>query len=267
MMREQAYKLVRDGEYSSALKLLNNMIESDPSDWNSIYLAGQCCRHLGDIGGAISRLKRATEICPNESPVWLGLGIAHQLRSNWNEAISAIKIALEIDPDYVLAFNSLAFTQRKMNELAKAEHNYDAGIKALARCIIKNMENTFDGEIVPSRLTKSELWVEHVMYAALYIAANDENVGSIAWPNGKMAEEEEQTNKSGGLFWVDHIGQDGKLVRLFLPNFFNTFQYQLRRDRIYSELLGNRAMVLEMLGKQEEADAHFCEADEFGLAE
>ena len=78
-----------------------------------------------------------------------------------------------------------------------------------------------------------------------------------------MAIEEERTQKHKGLLWVDQRDSDGKPVRLFLPNFFNTVFNKLSRDQTYSELMGNRGLVLEMLGKQEEAQKHFEEAEEF----
>ena len=50
---------------------------------------------------------------------------------------------------------------------------------------------------------------------------------------------------------------------MFLPNYFNTFQAALRDDATYSNLMGNRGTVLELLGRNEEASEHFDEAKEF----
>jgi tetratricopeptide (TPR) repeat protein len=262
-MRERAFKLFQEGQYDDALTLFRSVIEADPKDWNSIYLAGQCCRFLNDIDGAVKYLLQATDINPNEPPMWLALGIAYQLKENWGDAIGALREALEIDPDYVLAFNSLALTQKKMGELEKAAHNYDAGVIALSRSIVESMINAFDNQILPHRGSTNNLWMEYATHAAMHLATSDGNIESIAMPTGETAAEEDRTHRHGGLFWVDQKGADGKLDRHFLPNYFQTFYRSLRRDRLYSQLVGNRGTVLELMGNREESQSHFQEAEDF----
>lgn len=262
-MREKAIQLVQEGKYDEALVCLRAVIEADPSDWNSVYLAGQCCRFLNDLDSAISYLRKAASINPNEGPIFLALGIACQLKGNWDAAIDALNKALQIDPDYVLAFNSLALTQKRRGELEKADHLYNAGAIALARGIVKGMTNVFDNQIFPHRNSRNDLWTEYAMHGAAFLAVNEDSLESISWPTVKMAEEEERTHKHGGLLWEDRTESNGELVRQFLPNYFVTFQFALRVDRSYSELMGNRGLVLEMLGKQEEAQKHFEEAEDF----
>ena len=81
-----------------------------------------------------------------------------------------------------------------------------------------------------------------------------------AWPTGEQAATEERTEEHAGLYWVDVLNDTKEIVCLFLPNYFNTF---LRRDAVYSNLIGNRGTVLELLGRQDEARQHFDEATEF----
>ena len=69
--------------------------------------------------------------------------------------------------------------------------------------------------------------------------------------------------KHAGLYWIDTPNKQKETVRLFLPNYFNTFREQLKRDNTYSNLIGNRGTVLELLGRHDEARLHFDEADEF----
>src|SRR5256885_15429117 len=105
-------------------------------------MAGQCCRFLDDIDGAIEYLSHSVEIKSDEPAALLALGIALQLRERWDEAVEAFGRAIQIEPDYELAYNSLALTQRKRGELDKALYNYDAGAKALARRIVKALRNS-----------------------------------------------------------------------------------------------------------------------------
>ena len=79
----------------------------------------------------------------------------------------------------------------------------------------------------------------------------------------QQAQEGERTEKHAGLYWFDAPNDKGENVRLFLPNYFNTFREQLKRDPGYSNLIGNRGTILELLGRHDEARQHFDEATEF----
>jgi tetratricopeptide (TPR) repeat protein len=70
----------------------------------------------------------------------LALAIARQLNAEYPAAIDALRLALEIDPDYANAYNTLAMTQKLMGAYEKALHNYDAGAKALARAIVRSLQ-------------------------------------------------------------------------------------------------------------------------------
>jgi len=260
---DQAIALIKGQRFGEALHLLRRAIDKDPSQWNAWYMAGQCCRFLDDTDGAIRHLSRAAELKRDEPPIFLALGIAYQLKAQWDGAIDSFRRAIEIDSDYELAYISLALTQKKCGELDKALHNYDAGAKALARRIVKAMQNSPTSPIHKHRDTVGTLWVEYATYAALYLASSAEGINSIAWPTGAQALEEERTEKHAGLYWMDVPNDKGETVRMFLPNYFNTFRELLKRDAAYSNLVGNRGTVLELLGRHDEARQHFDEAAEF----
>lgn len=52
-------------------------------------------------------------------------------------------------------------------------------------------------------------------------------------------------------------------MRLFLPNYLNTFRETLRLEPAYTNLIGNRATVLLAMNRDVEADDHLAEAEEF----
>lgn len=260
---DPAIELMKAQRWADALPLLHRALDEDPEQWNAWYMAGQCCRFLNDIDGAIEALSKAAALRTDQPPLFLALGVACQLKSQWDKAVDAFRRAIEIDPDYELAYNSLALTQKKRGELDKALHNYEAGAKALARKIVKGMRNARTSPIVKHRDTAGTLWVEYVTYAALYLVDGAEGVKSIAWPTGEQAMEEERTEQHAGLYWKDVPNDKRETVRVFLPNYFNTFRELLRGDVSYSNLIGNRGTVLELLKRHEEARRHFDEATEF----
>ena len=260
---DSAFQLMNARRFGEALRLLRRVIDQNPSQWNAWELAGQCCRFLNDIEGAIGYLSHAAKLKSDEPSIFLALGIALQLGERWDDAIHALCRAIELDPDYDLAYNSLAFTQQKRGDLNKALDNYDAGAKALARRIVKGMQNSGTSRIFKTLDRAEMLWLKYALHAAMYLSSTVEGISGIAWPTGDQAQEEERTEKHGGLFWEDILDEKNEKVRFFLPNYFNTFRKQLKSDATYANLIGNRGTVLELLGRNDEARQHFDEANEF----
>jgi Tfp pilus assembly protein PilF len=64
---------------------------------------------------------------PRQPSVLLALGVARQLNGEYAAAIDALRLALEIDPDFAAAYNTLAMTQKRMGANENAAHNYDEG--------------------------------------------------------------------------------------------------------------------------------------------
>ena len=259
----RAIELMKAKNYIEAFNLLRQAIDRDSSDWNAWELAGQCCRFMNDINGALHHLSHAVKLKKDEPAIWLALGIAYQLNAQYDDAIESFRCAIEIDSDFELAYNSLALTQKKRGELEKALHNYDAGTKALTRRIVKAMQNSRTSQILKYHYTTGSLWLQYGTYGAIYLTSAEEGIKGIAWPTGEQALEEERTELHAGLYWIDTPNNKGHTCRLFLPNYFNSFREQLKQGSAYSNLIGNRGTVLELLGQHEEAQRHFEEAAEF----
>jgi tetratricopeptide (TPR) repeat protein len=263
-LHQYGFELLKAKRYSEALSIFLKTTEKDPSFWVNWKNAGSCCLHMNDLDAALTYFKRAFAINPDEPSILLDIGIVFQLKNNFTEAIEAFRRAIEISPDYELAYNSLAFTQKKQGELEKALHNYDAGAKALSRRIIKTLKNDRSSPVVKYRDIVGELWLEYAVYAAMYLVSQfDEDIQGIAWPTGEQAQEEERTEKHAGLYWKEVVNDKNETIRLLLPNYFNTFPHLLKQDAAYSNLIGNRGTILELLGRYDEARLHFDEATEF----
>ena len=262
-LRDHAMELMDENRFREALLLFQKMIQTGHSDWGIFYMAGQCCRLINDLDGAISYLSQADKLNPEDPTILHALGISLQLKKSFHEAIDKFRKAIEVDPNFELAYNSLALTQKKMGELEKALHNYDAGAKALARRIVKAMRNKSSNKIFKHKDINYSLWLEYAIHGAVSSSALEKDIQGIAWPTGEMAIKEERTEFYKGFYWVDQLNDEKKKYRLFLPNYFNTFRVTLGQDSAYANLIGNRGTVLELLGQDEEAQKHFDEADYF----
>ena len=65
------------------------------------------------LPGVINFLRKAAELNSNESIVFYALGIAYQYDEKIEKAIGALKQAVEIDPEFALAYNSLGLTYKE----------------------------------------------------------------------------------------------------------------------------------------------------------
>jgi len=218
--------LIASGRLDEANRLAA-ALQQGASDWHDHYAAGQCFRFAQDYPKACAALSRANELAPRQPPVLLALAIARQLNAEYAGAVDAVRLALEIDPDYAAAYNTLAMTQMLMGANEKAEHNYDEGAKALARVIAKSLRNAEDSPRLPHWRSRTDLWTQYALVGAMYLAAHA-SAAHLAWRTGEMAERDARTVEFRGWYWQDRLDAEGKLTRLFLPNYFNTFCARLR---------------------------------------
>ena len=72
-----------------------------PDDLKALHGAGTALRKLGDDEGAISMLRRACDVNPNDPELWLILGSCLADTERFIEALDAFERLLAIDPDDV----------------------------------------------------------------------------------------------------------------------------------------------------------------------
>ena len=259
---DYALKLIASGRLDEASRIANDAVKTSSSDWHAHYAAGQCFRYARNYPKACAALSRANELAPQQPSVLLALAIAHQLNGEYELAVDALRLALEIDADYAVAYNTLGMTQKLMGAYEKSAHNYDAGAQAIARMIVKSLQNWEGSPRLPHWQSRNDIWSQYAISGAINLAAH-ESVDCLAWPTGEMAERDARTQEFKGWYWQDTVDVERKTMRLFLPNYFNTFCSRLRGDALYAHLVGNRSTVLRLIGNGEEADRYMQEAEDF----
>jgi tetratricopeptide (TPR) repeat protein len=261
-LSEKALVLVAAGRRDEARKVVGTALQQNFDDWHAHYVLGLLFRFEQDFAAACVCLDHANNLLPNNPSVLLALAIARQQNGEYRAAIDAIRIALEVDPDYAVGFNTLAMTQKLMGAYDKAAHNYDQGARALARSIARSLVNSETSPRLPHWDSRNSLWTEHAMFGGVYLAAAADMDG-LAFPTGEMAAVEALKRQSSGLYWKDQRNDQQKSTRLLFPNFFNTFAARLREDRLYATMMGNRGTVLRLMGQPQEAEQHQQEAEDF----
>ena len=252
-------------QFGEAIVLLKEVLTNDAADWNAWYLIGQCFRFLNDFDAAVECLKRASELARDHKPAaLLALGIAYQLKGEFQNAIETFVKAIDFDQNYVIAYNSLALTYKRLEQHEHSAEVYKCGIQALARKFVLNLNNEPSNRIFKHQNTSSKLWIEYATWGAAYlVCVKFPTSTSLLLPSGITAQEEELNETHNGLYWIEQPRESGESSCYVLPNFFNTFREHLRGNNLYVTLTGNRGLVLELLGKAEEAELHFREASYF----
>lgn len=233
------------------------------ADWGSWHNIGKFYLQIGDPENAISFLEKTVQLNPEEISVLTDLGIAFETSNRNIEAIKTFVKIIEINMDAVSAYNSLAFTQIKIGQLEFALHNYEEGLKALIRGIVKNFANESSNPIMKTPNTSHYLWTETAMTGAFYLAAKSEEIENVVFPTSQMALEEESTNQHKGLYWIDELDESGKKRRMYLPNYFNTVFWLLKHNPYYYRLIASIGQVLKSQDKHEDARQYFEEAGYF----
>ncbi|QPJ62318.1 MAG: tetratricopeptide repeat protein [Candidatus Nitronauta litoralis] len=89
----------KKGLFSKAIRdLQSGLLESASPPAEAYYYLGASLNKVGKFGEAIEAFKKALEINPDYSQVYMDLGIAHHNRKNYSEALSSFNKVIYADP-------------------------------------------------------------------------------------------------------------------------------------------------------------------------
>ena len=105
------------GRIDDAIRECHNAIEVDPEFGNPYNDIGAYLIEKGELDEAIPWLKRAIEATRYASYEFphLNLGRIHERKGEWQQAQQEYRLALEANPNYVLASRALTRLQALMN--------------------------------------------------------------------------------------------------------------------------------------------------------
>lgn len=115
-------KLMDENKVDEALQLANQLVAQNPNSAQLYNLLGRIYgEKRGDIGNAITCLKKAIEIDPTFMSAYENLGIAYATTGDFQKAMEYLTKALEIEPDNRHVMNNIAMLYENMGEKQKAE--------------------------------------------------------------------------------------------------------------------------------------------------
>ena len=161
-----AVKLIRDGDFEKALKLLKRAVKENKTDGEAWYYLGIVYLQTSELKKAADAFKKAVEVRPDLAAQAQGAyAYALVLRNRLDSAAVAANKSLEIDPNNIEALYALAIVDLRKDAREEAIKRADSII-------------ALKPEFAAAYLLKSQAYVSHTV---LYRSANkskDEQLSS-----------------------------------------------------------------------------------------
>ncbi len=119
---ESSKKLISEGKYKEAEKLLIDILKTEPDEINTNYLLGICYDKLEETEKAREVFEKVVKLNPKFAPVNFKLAIIYQKEKNTDKAIEYYKNTVELDKtNWVALYNLgiLMFQQDKTDNAIK----------------------------------------------------------------------------------------------------------------------------------------------------
>ena len=114
----------RTGQYESAVASLRRAIELQPDADEPHRLLGLVLAAKGDVDAAVVELHRAIDMLPRWNN-YMSLGYALHTAGRYNDAIDALRKAIELQPSNSEAYQLLGTTYHMIGDLPQAVGNYE----------------------------------------------------------------------------------------------------------------------------------------------
>lgn len=118
----RAGRLFRRERYSEVIRLLEPQIFRFRESFEFYRLLGASCLHTGDLAGAFSYLKRASQIQPDDIDTLLAIAVIHLRRGELSEAIEQWLDIQESDPHNRYAKRGLNFLKNNADPARVADY-------------------------------------------------------------------------------------------------------------------------------------------------
>ena len=111
---EKIYDLIDNGEYEKAKKSITNILKKDEKDIDAQKLFALCEVNLENYDNARIFLENVIKYRQDEAICWYYLGCCYDALEMYTEAKHAYSKVIELRPEYVDAYKSLAILYIKI---------------------------------------------------------------------------------------------------------------------------------------------------------
>ncbi len=136
---EQGLKLYYERNFSEALSLFDQVLITDPQNYQVLNSKGATYAFQGRYSEGISLIQQAIQIKPKFVYAHFNLGLAYELAGNYKKSIEAYKEALKLDEKDIWSYYGIASIYGRKGDVEKALEwlrpaiTLDPEVKAVAR--------------------------------------------------------------------------------------------------------------------------------------
>ena len=193
----RAARLIHDGRYRPALRMLTPLMEEAAMVTNVHYLIGQCHRMMNNYGDAIAHLKQSEQAALLEGnrhidAVRHALGGALLLNESYDEALRVFEKALATRNwiQKAAIFNSMGLAYKKMKRYPQALMMYRRAMKCLLVDARKKFER--DSGQRAHRTRHNAAHYAHYLRRSIGYAMVANNIGMVYLATGRLAQAKAQ---------------------------------------------------------------------------
>lgn len=121
--------LLELGQKEEARSAFLSALEIDPGNAGALGNLSIVEMQLGYDESALEHAEAAAEAAPEEAVHQYNLGSLLALKQRYEEALPCLRRAIEIDPDYVYAYNELGNVYLELDRPADARKAFESGLK------------------------------------------------------------------------------------------------------------------------------------------
>ena len=125
---QQALQLHQQGQLAQAQILYEKILKSQPEHFDALHLSGVIAYQTKNPEKAITLIKKAIEICPNNAAFYNNQGITLQELKQFEDAVASYDQAIALKPDYAEAYNNRGNALQELRQFDNAVESYDQAI-------------------------------------------------------------------------------------------------------------------------------------------
>jgi protein O-GlcNAc transferase len=192
---ETATEHHRAGKFAEGRRLYRQVLDRAPGHTLALYRCGLLELQDGHPVAALALLEQATAAVADEPRYQFVLGQALQALRRWDKAIAAYEAALNLQPDFLDAWNNLGICRQRCRQLPQAAAAYrraltlepaNGGVMANLGTVLREM-----GELTEAaELLRAAADLEPA------VASHAVNLGIVFWNQGNYSQAERILNQA-----------------------------------------------------------------------
>lgn len=107
-----AYRLIETFHFREAVPLLERLVRTGKGTSDVLMMLTSAYGYSGQFAKAQSTADRAVELYPDDPRAYVTLATGYRLQAAYDEAVAALRLALERDPEQATLWAELGFVQR-----------------------------------------------------------------------------------------------------------------------------------------------------------